>query len=115
MVTAFVSVDEVLKKERLIAATSQLARNLGRHVLRPALPRVEADHPHRVFILSTKQIGNDGFQTSPLDIGLAIGAAQVAEIIQHEIHRLIIVTVRHNRRGPSRPRHQSNSTPQNQQ
>src|SRR5205814_8653100 len=52
---------------------------------------------------------------SRLDIGLAIGAAQVAEIIQHEIHRLIIVTVRHNRRGPSRPRHQSNSTPQNQQ
>ena len=56
MITAFVTVDEVLQEERnvtllRVAASPQLLGDIGLYVLRPVFGGVEGDDADRVFIL----------------------------------------------------------------
>jgi len=69
---------------------------------------VECNHANRVAILARHQIGDDGFKIGVLDIGLGKRGAEVSEIIHDKINGLI-VTGRHNRRGPA-PTHRQYST-----
>jgi hypothetical protein len=67
VVTALVSVDEILQADRdvahlKIAAVAQFMGNVGRDVLRPSFGGVEADDADRVLVLTGQKIGDDGFK-----------------------------------------------------
>src|SRR6266852_1745306 len=62
---------------------------------------VECDHANRVAILARDQIGDDGFEVGPLDIGLGKRGAKASEIIDDKINGLSVAACgRHDRRGP---------------
>ena len=99
MISAFVSVDKVLKEERnvallLIATETKLMRNLGRNILRPALCGIERNDPDRVFVLACEQIGGDRFQIGSLEVGLRPDAARLSEIIRYQVNRMIVAVRR---------------------
>ena len=72
---------------------------------------LKGDDADWVVILAGHQLGNDGFQISPIFADLAICPAEPTGVVQHEIDGLID-TVRHDRWGPSPTiRSSSNATP----
>ena len=96
-----------------IAAPAQLAGDILRNILGPALGRIEGDDADRAAVLAGEEILNNCFEVSGLVVGFAPRAADLPKIIGNEIHRLIAVsrydrgrptgsTLRHNRHS-SRP------------
>src|SRR5258708_17347547 len=71
------------------------------------LGRIEADDPNRVLILPFEHIHDDRFEVSLLGVGLAVGPAVAAEIVQNDID-ILIVAPRHDRRGPTGLTHVQN-------
>jgi hypothetical protein len=101
VVSAFVSVDEVLKEKRnvaqlRVATPAQLRGDVGRNTLRPALCRIKCDNATGALALSREQVADDRFQVSGFFVGLPPNSAIPAEIVHHEIDRLI-VALRHDR------------------
>ena len=45
------------------------------------LKRVEGDDADRIVELPRHQIGDDGFEVCPLDVGLAVGGAKAAKAV----------------------------------
>src|SRR4030088_2912638 len=64
----------------------QAARHLFGCVAHPAFLEVEGDHPQRIEILPAQQILDDRRRVGGLLVGLAIGAAERAEIVHHQVH-----------------------------
>jgi hypothetical protein len=60
------------------------------------------------FVLTLKQIEDHGFEISRLDVGFAPCATIPAEIVDNEIH-ILIVAIRHDCGHPAEPMH--NETP----
>jgi len=66
VISAFVSVDKILKEERNvaqlhIAATAQFGGHVCRNVLRPLFYGIEGHDPDRVFVLALEQIEGSRF------------------------------------------------------
>jgi hypothetical protein len=101
---ADVTFDEVFKRWRQIGAgkieaTHDLPREIFRYIFCPTLNGVESDNPNGIAVLAGHQIGDGGFEVAFFDGRFAIGAAQWAKIIDHDIDGLI-VAARHNRWRP---------------
>ena len=77
-----------------------ISRDVRRHVFGPSVGDVEGDDADRVVILAGNQIGDRGFHIGPIFAGLAIGPAQLTEIIEHEIDGLIAAVWRNQREAP---------------
>jgi hypothetical protein len=58
-------------------------------VLRPMLKRIEGDNAGRIVELAGHQVGDNGFEVGPLDLGLAVNGAQAAKAVDDEIDGLI--------------------------
>ena len=78
--------------------------DVDRNVLRPFLGGVEANDPDRIFVLALEQVEDHGFQIGRLRVDFAPGAAFLAEIIEDEVHSLI-VAIWHDRGRPAGPTH----------
>jgi hypothetical protein len=85
-----------------IESSAKLLGNIGRHVTRPAFPRVEAKDADRVIVLSVQQVLDYRFQIGALIVGFPPDAAEPAEIVDHEID-ILTVAVWHDRRRPTEP------------
>ena len=48
-----------------------------RNVVRPMLKCVEGDNPDRIIELAGQEIGDDGFEIRPLDLGFAVDACRL--------------------------------------
>ena len=58
-----------------IAAGLNFEGDIFRDVLRPVLKRIEGDDADRVVELAGHQVGDNGFEVGPLDLGLAVNGA----------------------------------------
>ena len=63
--------------------------NLLRYVIRPMLKCVEGDNADWIIKLASQEIGDDGFEVRPFDLGFAINAATRADAVHNEISGLI--------------------------
>src|ERR1700730_16952347 len=64
-------------------------RDIFRYVVRPMLKRVEGNNADRVVELPRHEIGDDGFEVRPLDLGFAVNGAESAEAVDYEVDGLI--------------------------
>src|SRR5450631_163642 len=83
-----------------IKTAHNLPRDILRGILGPMFGGVERDNPDRVAVLAEHQVVDGGFEIGLSDIGFRECGAQLAEIVDDKINRLI-VAVRYNRRGPA--------------
>ena len=72
----------------------QLARDVLRNVAGPALGGVEGDHPERVRILPGQEILQDRLSVGFRDVGLNEDAAELAVVVDHEVHDDIVRVLR---------------------
>ena len=72
-----------------VAAGLNFGGDLFRDIIRPMLKRVEGDNADRVVELARHEIGNYGFEISPLGFGFALNAAQPAKAVNYEVDSLI--------------------------
>ena len=72
-----------------IAAGLDFGSDIFRDVLRPMLQCVEGYNADRVIELPRHEIGDDGFEVCPLDLGFAVHGAQPAEAVYYEVDGLI--------------------------
>src|ERR1700716_3719137 len=108
-----VAVDERrYRRGQGIAGKIKSAHNFRRDILRgilgPIFGGVKCDDADRVAVLAGHQVGDDGFEVGLADVGFRECSARLPVIVDDEIKSLI-VTVRHNRRGPA-PTHRQYST-----
>src|ERR1700730_11524354 len=68
------------------------------------LKRIESNNTDRVVELPGHEIGDDGFEISPLGLGFAVNGAQSAEAVDHEVDGLIRA-IGHDPRRPAGARH----------
>ena len=64
-----------------------IARVIHRDIFGPTLVSVEGYDANRVIVLAGDQIGDRVFQIGPIFAGLAIGPAQLTEIVEHRYRR----------------------------
>jgi hypothetical protein len=57
-----------------------------RDVARPAFGTIESDDVHRIVELPGDEIVDDALEARLRFIGLAIGAAGFAKVVEHEMH-----------------------------
>ena len=79
-----------------IETAHNFPRDILRDILGPMFDGVERDNPDRVAVLAGHQVVDGGFEIGLGDIGFRECGAQLAEIVDDKINRLI-VAVRHNR------------------
>jgi hypothetical protein len=72
-----------------------LARDVLRHVARPALGGVEGDHAKRVRILATQEIADDRLAIGLGGVGLVIGEAVPAVVVQDQVNGDILRRLGH--------------------
>ena len=58
-----------------VAAGLNFEGDIFRDVLRPMLKRIEGDNADRIVELAGHQVGDNGFEVGPLDLGLAVNGA----------------------------------------
>jgi hypothetical protein len=90
VVSAFVSVDEVLQEKRnvahlQIAALAQFMGDVHRNVLRPSFSGVETDDADWIFVLTIEQIDDHGFKVRGFDVGFAPCAALRAKVVDDKV------------------------------
>jgi len=93
--TTFVTFNELLEVGRQlgplqIAAPPDLHGDILGDIARPSLSGVEAHDPQGVLVLARQEIGDDGFEVVGPHLGLTPAAAEVAEVVRHQIDGLIV-------------------------
>ena len=66
-----------------IAAPTNLARDIGRHVIRPMLCGIERDDADWIAVLACNHVLNDRFEIAAIDVSLSIGPADRTKVIDH--------------------------------
>ena len=66
-----------------IAAPTNLARDIGRHIIRPMLGGIERDDADWIAVLACNHVPNDRFEIGAIDVGLSVGPANRAKVIDH--------------------------------
>jgi hypothetical protein len=66
---------------QLVNAPQNLRRDILRNIVRPMLSGVECGHADRVAVLARHQIGDDGFEVGPLDVGLGKSGARCPKLL----------------------------------
>ena len=62
-----------------------LAGDVLRHVSGPALGRVEGDHAESIAVLAGEKIADDGFAIGLGGVGLIVGDAELAVVVQDQV------------------------------
>jgi hypothetical protein len=78
--------------------------NRFRNVVRPMLKCAECDNADWIIELASQEIGDDGFEVRPLDLGFAVDGATCAKAVHNEVNSLI-GPIGHELRGPARSWH----------
>src|SRR5216683_3299144 len=91
-----------------IETAHNFPRDILRGILSPMFGGVKCDDAKRVAVLSGHHIADDGFEMGFADIGLCECGTRLPVAVDDEV-KVLIVAVRHNRRGPA-PWHGQYST-----
>jgi hypothetical protein len=59
----------------------------GNNIPSPPFSGVRGHYPHGIVVLPFHQIADDGFLVGGLFVRLAVGAAELPEIVQDQVHR----------------------------